>query len=398
MKKICVFTSTRADYGLLYWLMKDIEADPDLTLQIIVSGTHLSPEFGHTYRQIEDDGFNNVEKIPMQLSGDDATAVIKSVGLGMIGVADALARLQPDAAMVLGDRYETLGFAQATLLAQIPTIHLHGGELTQGAQDDAIRHAITKLCGWHCAATEAYCQRIIQMGEQPERVFQVGALGLDYVHRAERASRQELSQAFKFDFERPYFVLSFHPETLYQGEDEATPQEAGEGVLERIFKLLMSHSDHGIVMSYPNADQGHYEIIEWLKQWQQMMPSRILLRQSYGSHYYLSAMAHADVVVGNSSSAILEAPSLRTPSINVGNRQGGRLAAESVIHCDRQEASIKEALNRAMSAEFKKLCENVVNPYDAGGASKGVIRVLKLEHLQSVKTFYDLPKQTLPTK
>ncbi|EPF6161490.1 TPA: UDP-N-acetylglucosamine 2-epimerase (hydrolyzing) [Citrobacter sedlakii] len=380
--KIAVFTGTRAEYGLLYWLMKDIQAAPDLQLQLLVSGMHLSPEFGLTWQQIAQDGFHIDEKIETLLSSDTAVGVAKSVGLGILGFTDALSRQQPDLLIVLGDRFEALAAAQTAMLLRIPVLHLHGGEITEGAYDDAIRHAITKLSTLHGVATEESRRRVIQLGEDPVRVVNVGAVGLDHLQRSPLLSRQQLAAALNFTLSRPYFVVTYHPVTLAEEPPEAS--------VRTLIAALSTFPDHQIILTWPNADDGGKKIISLLEEWAGRHSQRILARPSLGQQRYLSAVKHAAAVIGNSSSGIIEAPALNTPSVNIGDRQQGRLAANSVIHCAVNREQIIRSINDAVSRRYMKPGAPLDNPYGQGDASGKILSLIRSAPLSCQKTFYDL--------
>ncbi len=381
-KKIAVFTGTRAEYGLLYWLLKDIQADTELSLQLLVTGMHLSPEFGETFRQIERDGFVIDEKIEILLSSDSAVGIAKSMGLGVLGFADALSRLAPDALVILGDRFEALAAAQTAMILRIPVIHLHGGEITEGAYDDAIRHAITKLSYLHATSTEEYRQRVIQLGEAPDRVFNVGAIGLDHLNRGTFLSVDELAKSLNFALTQPFVVVTYHPVTLADEEPIAS--------FNAILDALDLYPDLQIILTYPNADDGGRKIIPLLEAYAAKQPQRVLAIPSMGQVRYLSAIKHAAAVVGNSSSGIIEVPSFDVPTVNIGMRQKGRLAAKSVLHCDATTAAINSALETAINRSYKANCEKIHNPYGQGNASKQVISLVKNLKFASVKTFYDI--------
>lgn len=381
-KKVAVFTGTRAEYGLLYWLLKDIQSDFDLCLQLLVSGMHLSPEFGETYRQIEKDGFNIDEKIEILLSSDSAVGTAKSMGLGVLGFADALSRLGPDVLIILGDRFEALAAAQTAMILRIPVVHLHGGEITEGAYDDAIRHAITKLSYLHATSTEEYRQRVIQLGEAPERVFNVGAIGLDHLNRSAFLSVDELATSLNFPLHQPYVVVTYHPVTLADEEPTAS--------FTALLEALEQYPDVQVILTYPNADDGGRRIIPLLEAYAAGQPQRVLAIPSLGQVRYLSAIKYAAAVVGNSSSGIIEVPSLDVPTVNIGMRQKGRLAATSVLHCDATASAIKAALDVALSRSYKVNDEQVYNPYGQGNASQHVISMLKNMKFTSIKSFYDV--------
>lgn len=379
MRKIAVFTGTRAEYGLLYWLLKDIKADNDLQLQLLVSAMHLSPEFGMTSRQIEDDGFVIDEKVEMLLSSDSAVGTAKSIGLGVIGFADALTRLNPDVLVILGDRFEALAVAQTSMILRIPIAHIHGGEITEGAYDDAIRHSITKLSLLHFASTDTHCQRIIQLGENPQRVHNVGAVGLDHLQRSKLMSLDELSESLDFKLTQPYALVTYHPVTL--------ASEPAKKSFLNLLAALDQFPELQIILTYPNADDGGRDIIPILEDYAKEHPKRVLAIPSLGQIRYLSAIKHAAVVVGNSSSGIVEVPSFKVPTVNIGERQRGRMAAESVFSCSVDTSSIVETLKNVLIKDFSQ----TINPYGKGDASAAILEELKSANLTEIKTFYDLP-------
>lgn len=381
-RKIAVFTGTRAEYGLLYWLMRDIQASISLQLQVIVSGMHLSPEFGETWKQIKHDGFAIDAKIEMLLSSDTSVGVVKSMGLGAIGFADALDRLRPDVLVILGDRFEALVAAQAAHIMRISIVHLHGGETTEGAFDDALRHAITKMANWHFVATEMYRKRVIQMGENPATVFNVGAIGLDHLKRSPMMSLEELSASLDFKFSNSYLVVTYHPVTLLE-EDPVTSFNA-------LISALDQFPDYQIVLTYPNADNGGRAIISLIEEYAQQQPKRVLAVPSLGFRRYLSAVATASAVVGNSSSGIIEVPSLGIPTINIGTRQQGRIAADSVLHCAPSSTAIAASLKKALSPEFLLACKSTRNPYGQGNTSATIVKEIESHHVPLHKHFFDL--------
>ncbi|MEZ9663923.1 UDP-N-acetylglucosamine 2-epimerase [Vibrio cyclitrophicus] len=381
-KKVAVFTGTRAEYGLLFWLLKDIQSDPDLTLQLLVSGMHLSPEFGDTYKQIEKDGFQIDEKIEILLSSDSPVGTAKSMGLGVLGFADALSRLAPDVLVILGDRFEALAAAQTAMILRIPIIHLHGGEITEGAYDDAFRHAITKLSYLHGTSTDEYRNRVIQLGESPERVKNVGAIGLDHLNRGSFMTISELSESLNFDLTGPYFVVTYHPVTL----GDESPEDSFQALLD----ALDEYPNHQIILTYPNADDGGRRIIPMLEAYAAKQPSRVLAIPSLGQIRYLSSVKHAAAVIGNSSSGIIEVPAFDVPTVNIGSRQKGRLAAKSVLNCEPSLASITEAISDAVKRNYKLDGETIINPYGQGDTSAQVIEMLKSLRFERSKAFHDL--------
>lgn len=378
MRKIAVFTGTRAEYGLLYWLLKDIQADSTLELQLLVSAMHLSPEFGMTYQQIETDGFFITEKVEMLLSSDSAVGTAKSIGLGVIGFADALARMQPDVLVILGDRFEALAVAQAAMILRIPIVHIHGGEITGGAYDDAIRHAITKLSLLHFTSTETHRNRVIQLGESPYRVHNVGAVGLDHLQRSDLMPISTLADSLNFKLEQPYILVTYHPVTL-------ASEPAKESFL-NLLAALDQFPELQIILTYPNSDDGGRVIIPVLEAYAKKQPKRVLAIPSLGQLRYLSAVKHAVAVVGNSSSGIIEVPSFKIPTINIGERQRGRLAASSVFSCKVDTDSIVSTLRSALNADLSQ----VINPYGKGNASGAILEHLKAAKLTEIKTFYDI--------
>lgn len=381
-RNVAVFTGTRAEYGLLYWLMKDIQSSQSMNLQVIVSGMHLSPEFGETWRSIEADGFDIDAKVEMLLSSDSDVGVVKSMGLGTLGFADALDRLRPEILIVLGDRFEALAIVQAALIMRIPVAHLHGGEITEGAFDDAIRHAITKMAFFHFVAAEPYRQRVIQMGESPERVFNVGAVGLDHLLRSPRMTPDELSQSLDFTLDGPFLLVTYHPVTALE-EDPV-----------RSFNALLSALDqfpeHKVILTYPNADNGGRAIIPLLEEYAQRSPERVKAIPSLGFRRYLSVVALADAVVGNSSSGIIEVPAFGVPTVNIGARQTGRLSSSSVINCAADAESIGNSIRLALNESFAETCKKAVNPYGAGNAVRGIMDVLERFDGEYHKSFHDL--------
>jgi UDP-N-acetylglucosamine 2-epimerase (non-hydrolysing) len=381
-KKVAVFTGTRAEYGLLYWLLKDIQDDDQLALQLLVSGMHLSPEYGETYQQIEKDGFEIDEKIEILLSSDSAVGTAKSMGLGVLGFADAFSRLQPDVLIILGDRFEALAAAQTAMILRIPILHLHGGEITEGAYDDAIRHAITKLSYLHGTSTHEYQQRVIQLGEAPERVKNVGAIGLDHLQRATFMDVNELATSLGFELKKPYFLVTYHPVTL----GSESPKESFQAILD----ALDEYPDYQVILTYPNADDGGRQIIPMLEQYARENQTRVFAIPSLGQVRYLSAVKHACAVIGNSSSGIIEVPAFDVPTVNIGTRQKGRLAAKSVLNCDATKASINESIASAITRSYQKGGEAIDNPYGQGDTSGQVIEMIKSLQFDPSKTFYDV--------
>lgn len=382
--KICIATGTRAEYGLLKPLIEKINADKEFTLQLLVTGAHLSPEFGLTYRQIEADGYMIDAKVEMLLSSDTAEGITKSMGLGMIGYAGALKRLAPDLLVILGDRYEMLSVASTALIFRIPIAHIHGGELTEGAYDDAIRHAITKMSALHFTSTEAYRQRVIQLGEQPERVFNVGAIGLDNFQSLLLLSKQELEEDLHITFHKYNYLIGFHPETL---SDQSVEEQ-----FEALLQAIDEQTNSFFIFTKANADTNGRIINQMMEAYVAENPEKSVLFASLGSLRYLSVMKQVTAVVGNSSSGILEAPSAGTATINIGDRQKGRIQAESIENCSSQKEDITRAFQKVQSEEFRNKLNGITNPYGNGNASGQIIDVFKTVSPDklSQKIFYDI--------
>lgn len=384
MKRICVVTGTRAEYGLLRWLMEGIRQSPKLALQVIATGAHLSPEFGLTYRDIEVDGFVIDRKVEMLLSSDTSSGVAKSMGVAMIGFADAFAELRPDLVLVLGDRYEIFSAAAAATIARIPVAHLHGGETTEGAFDEALRHSITKMAHLHFVAAEAYRRRVIQLGEDPARVFLVGGLGIDNMLKLDLLDRAALEAALDFKLGPKNLLVTFHPATLEQG--------AAAGQMDELLAALDTLQDTHLIFTMPNADTEGRALSRQVEAYVAKRPNAKVYA-SLGQLRYLSAIAHVDAVVGNSSSGLAEVPSFRKPTVNIGDRQKGRLKAQSVIDCAPDRESIKAALAEAYSANFQASLGQVVSPYGDGGASQKILHILENHDFSGslMKAFHDLP-------
>jgi len=388
VKKIAVFTGTRAEYGLLYWLMKEIEQDQDLELQVIVSGMHLSHEFGYTVDAIEDDGFRIHERVEMLLSSSSGVGIAKSLGLGVIGFADALYRLQPDCLVVLGDRFEALSIAQTAMVLQIPIVHLHGGELTEGLIDEAIRHSITKMAHLHFTSAEVYRNRVIQLGESPETVFNVGSPAIENVRRLKLLSQKELEKSLNFQLGDKPLLVTYHPVTLKEG--------GGIEALRNLIKALEALDPaRRIVITSPNADTYGRELIAIIQRFSASSRERVLFTQSLGQLRYLSLMKICGAVVGNSSSGLIEAPALGVPTIDIGTRQKGRLKPRSVIESGDELEEIKDALAIALSPNHLRTCQAGTKQLGEGNVSGKIVRVLKHSDLPALisKKFYDLGSQ-----
>jgi GDP/UDP-N,N'-diacetylbacillosamine 2-epimerase (hydrolysing) len=366
------------------WLMEDLRATPGLELQVLATGMHLSPEFGLTYREIEQAGFAIDARVEMLLSADSSTSVTKSMGLGLIGYADAYARLAPDLIVVLGDRFEILAAVAAALIAGIPVAHLHGGELTEGAFDDAIRHSITKMSHLHFVAAEDYRRRVIQLGEQPNRVFLVGGLGIDAIKRTNLLGRQELEASLDFKLGSRNLLVTFHPVTL---EGQSSRQQMAE-----LLAALGELNDTHLIFTMPNADTGSRELAEMLDVFVANHPNARVY-SSLGQLRYLSCLQQVDGVIGNSSSGLTEAPSMAIGTVNIGDRQKGRLLASSVINCLPQRQAISAAIQGLYEPSFRSALVKTVNPYGDGGASRKIVQVLSSFPLEGIlkKSFHDIP-------
>ncbi len=365
-RRICVVTGSRAEYGLLYWVLHDLRADPESDLQLVVTGMHLSPEFGMTVRDIERDGFPIARRVEMLLSSDTATGTAKSIGLGVIGMSDALESLRPDIVVLLGDRFEILAAAQACLVHGIPVAHVAGGDTTEGAYDEAIRHAVTKMSHLHFVTNDLSARRVRQLGEDPARIHAVGSPGLDHLRRRALLGRAELAQALGHPLSARNLLVTFHPVTLEAGEGERQCDEL-------LAALAGLPPDIGIWITMPNADTGGRAIAARMSAWVERHADRAAAYTSLGQLRYLSLMSQASAVVGNSSSGLYEAPSLAVPTVDVGDRQRGRLRARSVLHCEAERHQIAAAIESAMQLD----CSGVVNPYGDGRTSARIVAALK---------------------
>jgi GDP/UDP-N,N'-diacetylbacillosamine 2-epimerase (hydrolysing) len=382
-RKICVVTGSRADYGLLSLIMQRINDDPELVLQVIATGMHLSHTFGLTYREIEADGFNIDFKIETLSSSDTPVGIAESISKGLIGCAEAFNCLQPDVIVVLGDRFEIFAATTAALVTKIPVAHLHGGETTVGAFDEAFRHSITKMSHLHFVAAEEYGKRVIQLGENPKNVFLVGGLGVDAIQNFTLLNKDELESSLGVKFESKSLLVTFHPVTL---EDETSDIQMAE-----LLSALSDLSDTTLLFTLPNADTGGLVLIRMIEEFVESHRNAHSFI-SLGQKRYLSCIAQVDGVVGNSSSGLTEVPSFKKGTINIGDRQLGRLQASSVINCAPEEVQIRDAIGVLYSEGFKKSLLTVINPYGEGGASFKVVNALKTASLRGIikKTFNDL--------
>lgn len=387
MKRVCVVTGSRADYGLLRWVMEGIQASSELELQLVVTGMHLASEFGNTWREIEADGFSIDRKIDTLLSSDSPAGVTKSMGLGLIAFADALSELSPDMVLVLGDRSEIFVAAAAATVACIPIAHLHGGERTEGAIDESFRHSITKMSHLHFVAAEEYRRRVIQLGEDPDRVILVGGLGIDSILRLPLLSPGEVEESLGLTFAERNLLITFHPVTLEPA--------AAEGQMLELLTALESLAETNLIFTMPNADTGGRQLIRMVEEFVGKH-SNAFAFTSLGQLRYLSTIRNIDAVVGNSSSGLTEVPSFKKGTINIGTRQQGRLRASSVIDCDPDRRDIGAAIRRLYSSDFQAALLKTQNPYGNGGASDAIVKKIESVGIASLlrKSFVDLEAQS----
>lgn len=385
MIKICIVTGTRAEYGLLKPLIKKIDDDKELLPQLVVTGMHLSPEFGLTYREIEQDGFEITERNEMLLSSDTSNGITKSIGLGIIGFADIYTRLAPDVVVILGDRYEALAAATAAMIHRIPIAHIHGGEITKGAVDDAIRHSITKMSTLHFTSTKEYQRRVIQLGESPDRVFCVGALGVENVKLQKLMEKEKLERSIGFSLEMPYVMVTFHPATLEQNSAE---EQFGN-----LLCALEAFAEYRIIFTKANSDMSGRIINQMIDEYVMRNKDRASGFASLGMVRYLSALRYCEMVIGNSSSGIIEAPSFHVPTVNIGNRQEGRVKGKSVVDCNCTVESIIGAIHTAREMKESSFLQNEANPYEGTNTSSNTVKIIKellTKGINVKKQFYDL--------
>ena len=386
MKRIGIMTGTRAEYGLLKSLMQEINKDNDLELYLIVSGMHLSPEFGMTYKEIEEDGFEINAKVEMLLSSDSPAGISKSIGLGVIGFADEFQRADLDMLILLGDRYEALSAAISAMVMRIPIAHLHGGELTEGAIDEGIRHSITKMSYLHFTSTEEYRRRVIQLGENPERVFCVGAIGVENIKKINLMTKEELERSIHFEIDENTVIVTYHPVTLENNTVEEQFLNLLE-VLDRNPKIRM-------IFTKANADTNGRIVNELIDKYAAQNSERACAFMSLGQKRYLSALKYCRIVIGNSSSGIIEAPSFGKPIITIGDRQKGRICADSVINCGYTQQEIQRAMETALTEEFENKARNCRNPYEKENTAANIISVIKdyllNDKIKLKKGFYDI--------
>ena len=387
MKKVCIITGTRAEYGLLKPLLAGISKNQSLELQLVVTGAHLSTEFGLTYQEIEQDGYNISAKIEMLLSSDTAVGITKSMGVALLGFADYYEVYKPDIVVILGDRYEMLMAASAALVANIPIAHIHGGELTEGAIDDAIRHSITKMSELHFTATEEYRRRVIQLGEQPENVYNVGALGVENTKCVPLLSQEQLEHEICFLFSDNTIMVTYHPVTL---ENMTAEEQFGN-----LLAVLREHKEIKIIFTKANSDTGGRIINQMIDDFVLKNEERCAAYNSLGQVKYLSALQFCKAIIGNSSSGIIEVPSFGIPTVNIGERQKGRICAESVISCGNSKNEIRQAIRKALSIDVQKNAKKVRNPYEGQNTSETIVRIIeqRLEkNINIKKVFYDISK------
>lgn len=383
-KTISILTSTRAEYGLLKPIIAKLNTIKEFDIRIVATGAHLSPEFGLTYKEIENDGLCIDEKIEILLSSDTPSAISKSMGLAMISFADYFEKLNPDLLIVLGDRYETLAVSAAAMNQRIPIAHLYGGETTEGAVDESIRHAITKISYLHFTSIDEYRNRVIQLGEHPDRVYNVGAIGIENILSVEFLSKKELENELEIKLSRPYAVVTFHPVTLEHNSSEEQ--------IRSLLEVCKEYKNLDFIFTKANADAEGRIINESIDKYVKEN-NNIFVFTSLGMLRYLSALKHSSMVIGNSSSGLVEAPSFGIPTINIGERQKGRLQASSIINCEPTQGSIKQAVNLALSEEYVQKAKKTVNPYGNGDTSNKVVEVIKdymfNNKIDLKKKFYD---------
>ena len=382
-RKICVITGTRAEYGLLCWVMEGIKKSTKLELQIIATGMHLSSEFGLTYQEIENDGFKIDRKIEMLVSSDSANGIVKSMGLGMIGFTDTLTELKPDLIVVLGDRYEIFSAVAAAMIFRIPVAHLHGGEATEGLIDESIRHSITKMSHLHFVAADEYKKRVIQLGEQPDNIFLVGGLGIDNIIKLDLLERKDFEKSIDFKLGIKNLLITFHPVTL----EENTSEKQMNEILMALKELKHTH----LIFTMPNADTDGRIIFQMIENFVNNHPHAKSFT-SLGQLRYLSCIKHVDGVIGNSSSGLAEVPTFKKGTINIGDRQRGRIKAESIIDCKPTTKSISVAIKKLYSSEFQQKLKTIQNPYGSGGASEAIVKTLENISLKTIlkKKFYNM--------
>lgn len=385
MKKVCIVTGTRAEYGLLKPVIDKVYHSDLLELQLVVTGMHLSTEFGLTYKEIEEDGYPITSKVEMLLGSDTPVGITKSMGVAMIGFADCYDRNNPDIVVILGDRYEMLAAASAAMIARIPIAHIHGGELTEGVVDEAIRHSISKMSQLHFTATEEYRKRVIQLGESPQSVYNVGSLGVENTKMANLLQKEELENILGFQFRFPMIMVTYHPVTL----ERASARKQFEEILD----VLDRHKEISVIFTKANADTDGRIINKMIDEYVKLNKDRCRGYTSLGQKKYLSVLQFCNAVVGNSSSGIIEVSSFKIPTVNIGDRQKGRVRAESVIDCENGREQIETALMKALSSEFRNKISGVQNPYEGERTSEKIVEIISKKVYEGVdirKKFYDI--------
>lgn len=389
MKNVCVITGTRAEYGLLKPLIGKIKKDKEIKLQLVVTGMHLSSEFGLTYNEILQDKFEITEKVEILLSSDTSIGISKSMGLAMISFSEVFERIKPDMVVVLGDRYEIFSVASAAMIGNIPISHIHGGEATEGLIDEAIRHSITKMSYLHFTSTDEYRNRVIQLGESPNRVFNVGALGVEIIKNLQFIDKKSLEKQLGIDFDTKVALLTFHPLTL--------ENNTAENQFKALIEALDKFKDLKIIFTKANADTNGRIINKLIDEYVLNNSNKCVAFTSMGQLRYLSAMKYCDFVIGNSSSGILETPIFKKPTINIGDRQRGRIQVESIINCNPVKEEIITAIEKSLSEEFNEGLCKMKNPYGDGIASKKIIKIIKEilidDKIYLKKKFYDLERR-----
>lgn len=385
MKKVCVVTGTRAEYGILKPLLKKLKSDEKIQLQLVATGMHLSPEFGFTYKLIEEDEYKIDEKVEILLSSDTNVGIAKSMGLALINFSEVFNRLKPDLVVILGDRYEMFAIASTALIENIPIAHIHGGELTEGAIDDAMRHSITKMSYIHFTSTEEYRKRVIQLGEDPSRVFNVGAMGIEGINNTMIMDEREVKKELSIDLEKKYVLVTYHPETLSENNIKKE--------VNNLFEALSNFDELSVVLTKANSDAGGRIINKMIDEYSEKNKNRVVAYTSLGQFRYYNAMKYCAMVIGNSSSGIIEAPTFKIPTINIGDRQKGRIQAESVINCLADKESIIKSINKGLSEEFNNKIRDIENPYGEGDSSQKIMDVIKkylFSDKKENKKFYDI--------
>jgi GDP/UDP-N,N'-diacetylbacillosamine 2-epimerase (hydrolysing) len=383
-RKVLVITGTRAEYGLMRWIIQYLQDDSDIELQIVATGMHLSPEFGLTYNTIIEDGFVITRKVEMLLSSDTSIGLSKSMGLGMISFSEVYNDLNPDIILVLGDRFEIFAAVASAMVSRIIVAHIHGGEATEGLIDEPIRHSITKMSHIHFTATEAYRNRVIQLGEQPDKVFYTGTPGLDNIINLKLYDKAEFEKSINFEIGDKCILVTFHPVTLENGTSAYQFDE--------LLKAIEEFKEFKVIFTLPNADTDGRIVIEKIQRYVSLNYKKAIAFTSLGQIRYLSALKHVNMVIGNSSSGLTEVPSFKIATVNIGDRQKGRIKAESVIDCLPLKEDIVKSISLGLSNEFQLKLLNITNPYGSGGASKKIVEILKNIDLNNLlkKKFYNI--------